>query len=45
MNNKSWVGSAVSMDDLRATAERAGLRVDRVTGEGTQYTVVKLIRD
>jgi SAM-dependent methyltransferase len=39
-----WLGSAVELDDLRAAAADGGLRVAHVTGEGTQYCVVRLER-
>src|SRR6266511_3261226 len=32
-----WLGSAVEMDELRATAARANLEINRVEGEGTQF--------
>jgi SAM-dependent methyltransferase len=35
-----WVGSAVDLDELRATAEASGLQIDRVHGEGTQFCIV-----
>jgi SAM-dependent methyltransferase len=37
-----WRGSAVGLDDLRATARDAGLQVDAVAGEGTQWCFVRL---
>jgi SAM-dependent methyltransferase len=36
-----WLGSAVELAALRATAEGAGLAVERVEGAGTQYTYVR----
>lgn len=44
MGDENWLGSGVELSALRATAEAAGLSVAHVTGEGTQYTVVKLVR-
>jgi hypothetical protein len=44
MENPNWLGSAVSLGDVEATARAAGLDVAHVTGEGTQYCVVKLVR-
>lgn len=41
---KAWRGSAVVLADLRETAARAGLRLGRVDGEGTQFTLVALRR-
>jgi SAM-dependent methyltransferase len=40
----AWRGSAIDMAKLRATADGAGLDVERVTGEGTQYCLVRLRR-
>jgi SAM-dependent methyltransferase len=38
----AWLGSAVDLHELRAAAEGAGLSVERVTGEGTQYCCLML---
>jgi SAM-dependent methyltransferase len=38
----AWLGSAVDLDDLRATAARSGAEVERVTGAGTQFCYVLL---
>jgi SAM-dependent methyltransferase len=40
----AWVGSAVSLDDVRAAAADGGLEVERVVGEGTQYCFVRARR-
>jgi SAM-dependent methyltransferase len=37
-----WLGAAVDLGDLRAAAAAAGLSVERVSGEGTQFCVVRL---
>ena len=37
----AWVGSAVDLDELRAAAAGAGLDVNRVVGEGTQFCLVR----
>ena len=37
---KEWRGSAVDLGELRRVAADAGLALDRVEGEGTQYCVV-----
>ena len=42
--HRAWRGSAVDLDMLRATAEHAGLDVERVVGEGTQFCLVRLRR-
>src|SRR5206468_8184733 len=38
----AWRGSAVDLGVLRATASDAGLEVERVVGEGTQFCLVRL---
>lgn len=35
-----WLGSAVELDALRATGERAGLTLERVEGKATQFCLV-----
>jgi SAM-dependent methyltransferase len=40
----AWLGSPVNLDILRSTAGQAGLTVERVTGERTQYCLVLLRR-
>jgi len=40
-----WLGSAVDLGDLRATAAAAGATVQAVVGEGTQFCFVRLVRD
>ncbi len=39
-----WLGSAVALDDLRATAQAAGLAIDCVVHAGSQYTLVRASR-
>jgi SAM-dependent methyltransferase len=41
----AWVGSAVDLDDLRATAEEVGMELRRVVSPGTQYTTVLAVRE
>lgn len=36
----AWLGSSVDLGELRAVAERSGLVLDRVLGEGTLWCVV-----
>jgi SAM-dependent methyltransferase len=43
-SHPAWTGSAVDLDELRAVADRAGLEVGRITGEGTQFCLVGLRR-
>jgi ubiquinone/menaquinone biosynthesis C-methylase UbiE len=43
-SDPAWLGSAVDISALRATAKDAGLEVERLVGEGTQWTVVRLRR-
>src|SRR3954462_7180651 len=40
----AWRGSAVELEELRPTAEAAGLGVGRVAGEGPEYCAVLLRR-
>jgi SAM-dependent methyltransferase len=40
----AWLGSAVDLDHLRAVAAEAGLSVERILGEGSQYCLVLLRR-
>jgi SAM-dependent methyltransferase len=40
----AWRGSAVDLGALGETAQRAGLAVERVVGEGTQFCLVRLRR-
>jgi SAM-dependent methyltransferase len=40
----AWLGSAVDLGALRRTAGDAGLAIERVVGEGTQYCLVLLRR-
>jgi SAM-dependent methyltransferase len=35
-----WLGSAVDLDELSATAQRASLALERIEGEGTQFCLV-----
>jgi SAM-dependent methyltransferase len=39
-----WLGSAVELDDLRATGDQAGLNTAKVVGEGTQFCFVRVVR-
>jgi len=39
-NHAAWLGSAVDMAALRGAAREGGLDVERVLGEGTQFTTV-----
>jgi SAM-dependent methyltransferase len=41
-SDPAWLGSAVSMGELRAASAEAGLGVERVANEGTQFTLVRL---
>jgi SAM-dependent methyltransferase len=45
VTDDAWVGSAVDLADLRRTARAAGLRVERVVGEGTEFCAVLLRRE
>ena len=35
-----WIGSAVEVEDLRTTADEAGLEIDKLLEAGSQYTTV-----
>jgi SAM-dependent methyltransferase len=39
-DDPAWLGSAVELDALRAAADSAGLQVERVVGEGTQFCLI-----
>jgi SAM-dependent methyltransferase len=41
----AWRGSAIDLDELRATAAGAAMTVERVVGEGTQFCLVLLRRE
>jgi SAM-dependent methyltransferase len=43
-HDPAWRGSAVDLAELRARAEAAGMTVERVVGEGTQFCLVRLSR-
>ena len=43
-DDASWLGSAVTVPDLRGAAEGAQLAVRRIVGEGTQFTTVYATR-
>jgi SAM-dependent methyltransferase len=40
----AWIGSWVELDDVRAAAGDAGMDVERVVGEGTQFCLVRTRR-
>ncbi|HEX6389302.1 MAG TPA: methyltransferase domain-containing protein [Solirubrobacteraceae bacterium] len=40
-DDPAWRGSAVSLDDVRAAAADGGMTVAAVSGEGTQYCIVR----
>ena len=44
VTDRTWLGSSVDLDDLRRTARAAGLDVERVVGEGTEFCAVLLRR-
>jgi len=37
---RSWWGSAVEVESLRSATEQGGLQIERLVGEGTQFTTV-----
>ncbi len=44
-NDPAWRGSAVELDDVRAAATDGGMTVAQTTGEGTQYCIVRTVKD
>ncbi len=40
----AWLGSALDLDDLRRTAAAAGLAVEQLAGEGTEFCAARLLR-
>jgi SAM-dependent methyltransferase len=44
VEDPAWIGSAVELDELRATAGAAGMDMEQTIGEGTQYCGVRLRR-
>jgi SAM-dependent methyltransferase len=43
-DDPAWRGSAVGLDDLRAAVTQGGMTVEALTGEGTQYCIVRTRR-
>jgi SAM-dependent methyltransferase len=43
-SDPAWLGSSVAIEDLRAAAGSAGLDVEHVENEGTQFSVIRLRR-
>lgn len=43
-HDPAWRGSAVDLEQLGATAARAGLRLDRIVGERTQFCLVAAVK-
>ena len=44
-SHPAWRGSAVGLDRAVRAAEAAGMRVERVAGEGTQLCFVRLVKE
>jgi methionine biosynthesis protein MetW len=42
VTDEAWVGSFVALGDLRRTAAGAGLAVERIEGQGTDFCAVRL---
>jgi SAM-dependent methyltransferase len=42
--HEAWIGSAVELHELRAAAADGGMAVEKVSGVGTQYMLVRLRR-
>jgi SAM-dependent methyltransferase len=43
-SDPAWLGSSVTVDDLRAAADSGGLDLEHVENEGSQFSVVRLRR-
>ncbi len=43
-SDPAWLGSAVELEDLRAAAAAAGLALERIVGEGTQFCLIRARR-
>jgi SAM-dependent methyltransferase len=43
-DDPAWRGSAVDLDELRATADAAGMDLAAIVGEGTQYCLVRCVK-
>ena len=43
-DHPAWLGSAVALPELERVADAAGMDVERITGEGTQFCLVTLRR-
>ncbi len=44
VEDPSWLGSAVELDDVRSIADEAGMNTERIEGAGTQFCIVCLRR-
>jgi SAM-dependent methyltransferase len=43
-DDPAWRGSAIALDELQSAADDGGLLIEHVTGEGTQYCIVRARR-
>jgi SAM-dependent methyltransferase len=43
-SHPAWRGAPIDLAELRAVADRAGIDVERVVGEGTQYCLIRARR-
>src|SRR4051794_8566326 len=43
-DNAAWLGSAIDLDELQATANDADMDVEHIEGAGTQFCIVRLRR-
>lgn len=44
-HERAWLGSAVDVQELRRTVAAAGLELARLEGAGTQFTLVRVVRE
>jgi SAM-dependent methyltransferase len=40
-DDPAWLGSAIDLDEVREVAERSGLELDRMVGQGTQFCLIR----
>lgn len=45
LDNPAWRGSRVTLDQVEAACQRGALRIERLSGENTQYLWVKAIKE
>ena len=43
-DDRAWLGTSVELESLRAAARSAGLQIEQIVGEGSQYCLVRARR-